>query len=1078
MTSTGTTSERNHPTDTAAELALLRAENARLQQRIAALEQQDAHHPAASPPPVPRCKQHHHPLPQGAFAALAENSPDAIAIATLEGTIIYANATSQHLTGFGAGIIGKSIFEIFSDDQVLLTRHFQHTITHGSWSGMVTVNRQDGSTFTGQLSATLICDAAGQPEVVAGTVRDMTDQTAIEAELRSNLHFLETLLNTIPSPVFYKDTAGRYIRCNQLFAEQVIGLPREYIIGHTLPTVAHAIPADIISMHQEYDTRLLQQHESDVVVYEAPVQCADGQCYDFLFYTTTFTDSSGNIAGIVGVMLDITRSNHLAEHLHSQLALAHLIMTISTRFITLDTHAIYAAIKQALHSVGKLAAAEGAYIIILSEDEATIETSYGWHSDGSAPDVEGIKRLSPAAFTWAIDQLHRHEVINVPCVAEMPPAAAAEQRYCASVGLQSLIVIPMVCGSVLVGSLSFSTSSVAREWSEESTDLLKVVGNIFANAIVRKRMEEKLHQANDELEQRVLQRTFQLNLSHRALQAEVEERKRVAEALRHREVLMRLITDALPSLIAYVDSEGCYRFNNRSYEAWVQCERATLIGTPVREVLSPDLYAQVAPRIEQALAGETVQYDYRLQHPDGDTRYLRVNYIPHWGESGSVQGFVMVGNDITDKVLDLQRLEQKVAERTREIERRRQAAEALYGTLRILNTSEPLDAILHYIMQHTCSILATAASAIYCPSPEGRAYVRAARGLPDAMSGLGNLPILRNAEWEKFFNREPIVVHDLQAYWAAVLPDDDAAWAAFAHEYGDDVVEPLKRWREMLQHYRACISIPIFIQDEMYGGLELYYLTAHHVADEEIALAAAFGQQIALAIENAWLREQVEQLAVIQERQRVAQDLHDSVTQSLCSLTYFAEALRQQFQQGSGTPDEQAQIINSMMEIARSAHVEMRLLIHQLRPPALERGGLAGALRERLNMVEKRAGLKSHLQIDDLSTLPPELEEALYWIVVEALNNVLWHAEASLVTITLQLQQHEHAANGGGNAVGGMLVSLEIRDDGVGFDLQAVRGTGGVGLKSMHERATRHGGTLTIEAQPGAGTVVRVQVRC
>jgi len=149
-------------------------------------------------------------------------------------------------------------------------------------------------------------------------------------------------------------------------------------------------------------------------------------------------------------------------------------------------------------------------------------------------------------------------------------------------------------------------------------------------------------------------------------------------------------------------------------------------------------------------------------------------------------------------------------------------------------------------------------------------------------------------------------------------------------------------------------------------------------------------------------------------------------------------------------------------ELSRQALKEMRLLVHELLPPALEKEGLLGALYQRLAAVEKRAGIDARLVVDEVLELPTRLEIALYRIAQEALNNALKHAAATAITVTLR-------------RAGDQLI-LEISDNGKGFIVAEVAAQGGLGLSTMRERAEQAGGTLTIQATPGQGATVCVQV--
>ncbi len=151
-----------------------------------------------------------------------------------------------------------------------------------------------------------------------------------------------------------------------------------------------------------------------------------------------------------------------------------------------------------------------------------------------------------------------------------------------------------------------------------------------------------------------------------------------------------------------------------------------------------------------------------------------------------------------------------------------------------------------------------------------------------------------------------------------------------------------------------------------------------------------------------------------------------------------------------------------MGEITQQALKEMRLLVHELRPPALEREGLIGALRQRLGAVEERAGVQVHLLADPELELPSLVEKELYRVAQEALNNAIKHAAATVVIIRLDTLDG--------------YVELEVVDNGRGFDPATLAGERGIGLSSMEERVKGLGGVLTIRSAPGEGTRVQASL--
>jgi nitrate/nitrite-specific signal transduction histidine kinase len=260
----------------------------------------------------------------------------------------------------------------------------------------------------------------------------------------------------------------------------------------------------------------------------------------------------------------------------------------------------------------------------------------------------------------------------------------------------------------------------------------------------------------------------------------------------------------------------------------------------------------------------------------------------------------------------------------------------------------------------------------------------------------------------------------------------------------------------------AELVVPLRVGDQVIGTLDVHSAQVNAFSPEDVLVVQSLGDQIAIAIENARHYEQALQVAVVEERQRLAQELHDSVTQSLYSLTLFAEAGRELAEAGKLELLKQYQI--RMGETAHQALKEMRLLLYELRPLALEQGGLLRALHHRLDAVERRTGVQARLVADESFKAPAHVEEDLYRIAQEALNNALKHSAASSVTVTLCAEKEG--------------VGLEVLDDGQGFDPVAVSDGGGMGLLNMRQRVARLGGQLQIASAPGQGTQVKVRVRC
>jgi signal transduction histidine kinase len=203
---------------------------------------------------------------------------------------------------------------------------------------------------------------------------------------------------------------------------------------------------------------------------------------------------------------------------------------------------------------------------------------------------------------------------------------------------------------------------------------------------------------------------------------------------------------------------------------------------------------------------------------------------------------------------------------------------------------------------------------------------------------------------------------------------------------------------------------------------------------------------------------QAEELAISEERNRLARELHDSVAQTLYGLTLQSEAANRRLKEGK--LDKVADDLVFFQASTQQTLQEIRLLIFELRPPELEEIGLAGALQERISNVERRSGISIELDFDELESLSPKIEISLYRIALEALNNILKHARANRICLSVKNRQKS--------------VWMEIEDDGLGFDMDR-QGQSGLGLQSMRERVSQMHGEIKIQSAPGQGTVITVE---
>lgn len=529
---------------------------------------------------------------------------------------------------------------------------------------------------------------------------------------------------------------------------------------------------------------------------------------------------------------------------------------------------------------------------------------------------------------------------------------------------------------------------------------------------------------------------------------DVTGRQRAQEELRESQQALSILLSNLPGM-AY----RCRNDRNRTMEFVSEgCSDLTgyapadLVGASQRSfagLIHSDDRATVWENTQAALhEGRPFQLFYRIITATGVEKWV-------WEQSRGVyasdkrliaiEGFI---TDITERTIAYKTMEQRVKERTREIERRRQVAESLRDMLAILNSNRPLDEILDHIIGQAVQLLGADAGAIFrFHAEQGLLTIRAAQGLPSEYVATMTMPFGHGAVGRAVLELQPMVVTDI----ATILTEELRC-------------DPQRRanldW--LADHFPGLIAVPLSVKSNVYGSLVLYFHEPHDLPDEEIGLIVAFSDQAALAIETARLRAQAEQAAVAAERNRLARDLHDSVTQTLFSASLIADVLPKLW---ITRPDEAQRRLEELRQLTRGALAEMRTLLLELRPTALTEAGLDELLRQLAEAIIGRARIPVSLHIIGQPELPSDVQVALYRIAQEALNNVAKHATATQATVHLRCLPRA--------------VELRIRDDGCGFRRETISPEH-LGINIMHERAEDIGAELTIESQPGYGTQVAV----
>ncbi len=519
-------------------------------------------------------------------------------------------------------------------------------------------------------------------------------------------------------------------------------------------------------------------------------------------------------------------------------------------------------------------------------------------------------------------------------------------------------------------------------------------------------------------------------------------------------ISFQLMLESAPIAIVVADAAGRILYVNAKLEELFGYTRSELRGQMVELLMPTHFHAahlahrahyMQSPRVRSMGSG----LDLAGRHKDGSEfpieaglSYLTLDNGSEQQRESSLDSLPSSQVVVVATITDISRrkqmatlLEERVMERTQELERRRQVADGLRDIVTMLNTNRPLEQILERIVRQAAQQLNAQASAVWRMSEQKRVLE------PQVYFEVGEQPAFEailplysdNTQDQLFLTQQSVAIADLSPFSAAQLP---------------------------LQHHSEIdplLAVPILVRQEVAGSLVLYYTARRHFSPEELALLQTFADHAALAIESARLYTQIEQNAVAAERNRLARDLHDAVTQTLFSASMIADVLPRIWQRN---PEEGHRRLAELRELTRGALAEMRTLLLELRPAKLIEVEIGELLRQLAEAISGRTRVPVEVKITGEPIMPTDVKIAFYRIAQEALNNVAKHAQARHVQLQLACQP--------------AAMSLTVTDDGTGFVFATITPEH-LGLGIMRERAEDIGATLRVQSAPGQGTQITVE---
>jgi PAS domain S-box-containing protein len=500
---------------------------------------------------------------------------------------------------------------------------------------------------------------------------------------------------------------------------------------------------------------------------------------------------------------------------------------------------------------------------------------------------------------------------------------------------------------------------------------------------------------------------------------DVTHRKQIEEERHRQRHALHLIISSMPTLLLTVDSNNVLTaFYAPPHLSRLFNLSDAVVNQPLERVLPAQLAETVIAVAEKTRrSGDIFEIEHRLAE-NGHDNFVSVKVSPILGSNETLV--------VLDDITKLKRAEE--AER-----KQRTLAEALRAVASVINSTLNLDEVLERVLDTITQVTSHDGAAIMLVE-SGVARVVGYRGrtdpaLAEAMDRLrlniAEMPPLK----QMIETGEPLNFPDVRRL-PPPFPIPGEAWI------------------------RSMIIAPIFGANECIGFIGLVSATPGFFDDASTERLRAFADQAASAIQNAKLYQQAQELAAVEERQRLARDLHDAVSQTLFSASVIAEMLPRLWK---SKPESIPQRLTQLHRLIRGAMAEMRTLLIELRPTALVETDLNVLLSHLADAVAGRTSTNVVLNVEGSDSLPPEVRIAFYRIAQEALNNVIKHARANKVKVTL------HGSAGE--------TILQVEDDGRGFDPNAVL-SNHLGLNIMRERADEIGAMLTITSSLEKGTEI------
>lgn len=643
--------------------------------------------------------------------------------------------------------------------------------------------------------------------------------------------------------------------------------------------------------------------------------------------------------------------------------------------------------------------------------------------------VYPVGRDMEITMVESLERMNAGHIVYLRDVGEMRHLSVGVAEI-ADLGGRSLLAVPLRFREQLLGGLIIILGEV-REFSDTEMDIAREIADSVAVAIKNRQLLEAEQSAREReaiLREVAASLTLGLSLDD-LLQSILDQLDKVMT--NHSSAIL-LIQNDMPVVVAHRGSPSLpARLNElvltRPLSIWwvLQTGRLKVIndthGSPEWTIIEGFEYIRAWMGVPLMVKGECIGI-MTIDRATPDTFTAQ--------DQDLALAFANQAAIAIDNVTMFSQLQEHAGQLEEHVRRRTRELQLLYGITATAVGNPEMDSMLRRSLQLMADAFGCPAAAVFLPDGETD-QLRPAALLEGADPEL-------NRFLEELTPEHLLLAHPLHHNNPAIMRGDELAigW----DQEGDLIV----------------VAAPLRSRGRNLGVLCLLWDDPRPYDAVPQTLLVTIADQLGAAVENIRFHHIVRQAAIIEERERLAGDIHDQVTQSIYSAGLFAEAARDAAAVGNLTKVEHH--THSILRMTNQALRELRLLLSELRIEALARHGLADALRERLKTVEHRAYIDGEVHAAELGEIPVAVEETFYRIALEALNNALRHARAERVDITLSVKDGE--------------LIMMIADNGIGFDREEAAAAGGMGLASMQKRIGKVNGVLTLNSNENGSQVV------